>query len=70
LSIAFISPENKIERISYISPCSEKVVASEKKCVIAIEANHDFFVKNDIKVGDSIHLSTENDDTYIEFKHT
>jgi uncharacterized protein len=69
LAIAFISPENKIEEISYISPCSKKVVASGKKCVMAIEANHDFFSKNNIRVGDFIHISTEDDATYVEFKN-
>lgn len=68
LSIAFISPENKIERISHIKPLSTKVVSSEKKCTMALEANPDFFVKRNIQIGDFIKIIKNDNDTYVEFE--
>jgi len=64
LDIAFISPENKIVKITNIEPISSsssiKTVSSDTDCLMAIETNIDFFSENDIKIGDKITLE-END---------
>jgi len=68
LSIAFVSPDNKIVKITDIKPLSEKVVSSEENCNVAIEANLDYFEKNKIGVGSKINVITENDDSiYVIF---
>lgn len=67
LSIAFISTENKIKKIDFISPFSDKVVNSEDDCNMAIEANYDFFDKNKINVGDKIDIIEKNGNTFIKF---
>ena len=68
LSIAFISEDNKITNIEQISPFSLKCVASDKNCSIAIEANHDFFDKNDIGIGNSIDIVKDGINDYVIFK--
>ncbi|MCK5763629.1 MAG: DUF192 domain-containing protein [Clostridiales bacterium] len=68
LSIAFISPDNKITNIEQISPFSLKCVESNVNCSIAIEANHDFFDKNDIGIGSSIDIIKDGIQNYIIFK--
>lgn len=68
LSIAFVSQENKIISIEQISPFSLKCVASDTDCSIAIEANHDFFDKNDIGVGSSIEVVKDGIQNYIIFR--
>lgn len=67
LAIAFVSPENIIEKIDYISPCNSKVVNSDVDCDRAIEANYDFFTKNNVKVGDKIEVISEDITTLIKF---
>lgn len=67
LAIAFVSPENVIEKISYISPCSEKIVSSDTDCNMAIEANYKFFEENKISAGMKISVSKEKDKTIICF---
>lgn len=67
LSIAFVSPKNIIEKISYISPHSTNAVSSESDCNLAIEANYDFFQKNKIMVGDSISIVEEDGKTLVKF---
>ena len=60
LDIAFISPENKITKITNIKPMSMKTVSSDTDCCVAIEANMDFFAKNNISVGDEISIDSDN----------
>jgi uncharacterized membrane protein (UPF0127 family) len=67
LAIAFISPEKEIKKISYISPLSNKAITSEKDCDIAIEANYDFFSKNDIWVGEKVDIVKEDNTTFVVF---
>ena len=67
LAIAFISPENEIAKISYISPCSTTVVASDYDCIMAIEANYDFFNKNGINRGNKIDIINEGEENYVKF---
>jgi len=67
LSIAFINKENKISKISYISPFSTKAVSSDNSCNIAIEANYDFFTRNKIKEGDNINIIKDRDTTFVSF---
>ena len=68
LSIAFVSKNNKIIKIEKISPLSLKCVASDIDCSIAIEANHDFFEKNNIGIGSSIDIVKDGIQDYIIFK--
>ena len=68
LSIAFVSKDNKIAKIEQISPLSLNCVESETDCSIAIEANHDFFDKNNIGVGSSIDIVKDGVHNYIIFK--
>lgn len=67
LAIAFVSPEKEIVKISYISPCSDVAVVSEVDCDTAIEANYDFFKKNNIWVGDKIEVVNEGGETLVRF---
>jgi uncharacterized protein len=67
LSIAFISADNTIEKISYISPNDSSIVESKVDCNRAIEANYDFFTKNKIKEGDKIEIVTDRTKTFIKF---
>jgi len=67
LDIAFISSENKIEKISYIIPLSEKMVTSDVNCNMAIETNCNFFSKNKIKVGDKINIVDNKEGKKIIF---
>jgi len=67
LSIAFVSKDDIIEKISYISPYSTKLVSSDIDCISAIEANYDFFQKNKISVGTKISVVEERDKTFIKF---
>jgi len=68
LSIAFVSQDNKIISIEQISPFSLKCVESSTNCSIAIEANHDFFDKNNIGVGSSIDVVKDGINNYVIFK--
>jgi uncharacterized membrane protein (UPF0127 family) len=68
LSIAFVSQDNKITNIEQISPFSLKCVASDTDCSIAIEANHDFFDKNNIGIGSSIDIVKDGTQDYVIFK--
>jgi uncharacterized protein len=68
LDIAFISDDNIITKISNISPFSTKIVSSDDKCNIAIEANYGYFNKNKINVGDKININwLENKMANINF---
>jgi uncharacterized membrane protein (UPF0127 family) len=67
LAIAFVSPEKEIVKISYISPCSTKSVDSEIDCNMAIEANYDFFKKNNINIGSKIEVINEDYSTLVKF---
>ena len=61
LDIAFISPENKVVKISRIKPFCKDGVCSDVDCTMAVEANDGFFASNGVKVGDSIRISQEDD---------
>ncbi len=67
LSVAFVSPDNTIKKISYISPCNNTAVSSDVDCDRAIEANYDFFSKNNVKVGDKIEIISEDYNTLVKF---
>ncbi len=67
LSIAFVSKDNIIEKIEYISPGDEAVVCSDHDCDKAIEANYNFFDKNKIWIGDKISIVEEDDSTFVKF---
>ena len=67
LAIAFVSPEKEIVKISYISPCSTKCVDSTIDCNMAIEANYDFFKKNNINIGSKIEVINEDYLTLVKF---
>ena len=69
LVIAFVSPEKEIVKISYISPCSDKRVESGVDCDMAIEANYDFFEKNNINIGSKIEVINKDYETLIKFKN-
>jgi uncharacterized membrane protein (UPF0127 family) len=66
LAIAFIS-DNKIVKISNISPCSTKCVDSTVDCDTAIEANYDFFKKNNINIGSKIEVINDDNRTLVKF---
>jgi len=68
LSIAFVDNNNKIINIEKISPFSLKCVGSEANCSIAIEANHDYFEKNNIGIGSSIDIVKDGINDYVIFK--
>jgi len=61
LDIAFVSPENKIVKITNIKPMSENSVSSDTDCLIAIEANIDFFSANNICVGDEVLIGEDKE---------
>lgn len=67
LAIAFVSSDNIIEKISYISPHDSRSVSSDTDCDKAIEANYDFFTKNRIDVGDRIELINDGFKTLVKF---
>jgi uncharacterized protein len=67
LDIAFVSPENKIVKIDHISPLNMSPVYSDDDCIIAVEANYNFFADNKIKVGDSVDTLIEGYETYVIF---
>jgi len=67
LSIAFINSDNVIEKISYISPHDSRAITSETDCDRAIEANYDFFTKNNVKVGDKIEIINDDIKTFVKF---
>lgn len=68
LSIAFIDKNKTIKKIDYIKPCSDKVVDSYYDCKFAIEANYDFFQKNNIIEGSKVAFINEKDDIYVKFE--
>jgi uncharacterized membrane protein (UPF0127 family) len=67
LAIAFVNTEKEIVKISYISPCSTKCVDSEVDCNMAVEANYDFFKKNNINIGSKIEVINEDYSTLVKF---
>ena len=67
LAVAFVSPEKEIVKISYISPCSDKCVDSETDCNMAVEANYDFFKKNNINIGSKIEVVNDDCSTLVKF---
>ena len=54
LDIAFIDKNLNIVKIADIKPLSTKIVSSDKECIMAIEANLDFFRDNKIRIGDKV----------------
>ena len=67
LAIAFVNTEKEIVKISYISPCSTKCVDSEIDCDMAIEANYNFFEKNNINIGSKIEVIYDDHSTLVKF---
>ena len=67
LAIAFVSPDKEIVKISYISPCSTNCVDSETDCDMAIEANYNFFRKNNISKGSKIEVINDDINTFVRF---
>ena len=68
LAVAFISTEKEIVKISHIKPCSMNAVSSDIDCNMAIEANYDFFQKNNIIVGNKIEIIDDYCSILIKFK--
>jgi uncharacterized membrane protein (UPF0127 family) len=69
LSIAFVSPDHKIQKITYISPMSTVAVDSSVDCNMAIEANWDFFTKNGVTEGHRVKfVDGEDGATYVAFE--
>lgn len=69
LAIAFVSPDNRIQKITHISPMSTIAVDSGTDCNMAIEANYDFFTKNKVREGHGIKIAKDDDGlTYISFE--
>lgn len=56
LDIAFVDTKNRIVDIQEIHPLSQKSVACKEDCVIAVEANIDYFKDNNISIGDTISI--------------
>jgi len=67
LAIAFVSEDDIIQKIDYISPGDESMVCSDCDCDKAIEANYDFFEKNKIWIGDKISVVEDGGNTFIKF---
>lgn len=67
LDIAFINPENKIVKIDRIMPFSLKTVTSDTDCLMALEANADFFASNKIKAGDYVRIRQKDKDDIAIF---
>ena len=68
LSIAFISHDHVIQKISYISPLSTRAVASDVDCNMAVEANYDFFTQHRIREGQKVKVVDEDGVTFISFE--
>jgi len=69
LDIAFVSPENKIVKIDHIKPYCLSGVSSDMDCHLAIEANMNFFSKNDIMIGDKVDIEKDDEGFYsVSFK--
>lgn len=56
LDIAFVDEKNKIVDIQEIHPHDHRSVSCKSDCLMAIEANIDYFKDNNIRVGDVIQL--------------
>jgi uncharacterized protein len=67
LDIAFVSTDDKIVKIDHISPFDMSPIRSEDACTVAIEANHNFFSDNKIKIGDSVDTVIDGYNTYLVF---
>ena len=67
LAIAFVSSDNVIKKISYISPGNDDTICSDVDCDRAIEANYDFFTKNNVKIGDKVEIMNEDYTTLVKF---
>jgi uncharacterized membrane protein (UPF0127 family) len=71
LDIAFVDENDCIVKIDLIKPNSMKIVSSEAKCAIAIEANEGFFKSHNINVGDKIVVEKDSHKgTFIKFEST
>jgi len=68
LDIAFVNSDGLIKNIDMISPLNKKPVKSNGHCLYAVEANAGFFEENNIKVGDKVKLSDDNNDTCLVFQ--
>jgi len=69
LDIAFVNPDGVIEKISHISPLSEKHVSSDNQCAMAIEANLGYFSYRNVKSGDKITIDELSDKTGMVLFH-
>lgn len=68
LDIAFVNSDGVIVDIKEIEPHSLKAVASDKECCMAIEANIDYFSKNNIRIGDKVEIKEDPyDGTFVSF---
>ena len=56
LDIAFVDSEHKIVDIKEIHPLDQRSVGCDKDCLMAIEANIDYFKDNNIAVGDKVDI--------------
>ena len=65
LDIAFINKDGIIESIKKLEPHNLNPVYSESEVLYALEVNRDWFIENNIKVGDRIFDSIEKDTVRI-----
>lgn len=56
LDIAFVDEDHRIVDIKEIHPLDQKSVGCEKECLMAIEANIDYFKDNNINIGDKVDI--------------
>ena len=68
LDIAFITNENVIVKIDRIKPLLRDIVSSDVNCLMAIEANQDYFASNGIEKGYKIELEDGDDGQLVLFK--
>ena len=65
LDIAFINKDGIIENIKKLEPHNLNPVYSESEVLYALEVNRDWFIENNIKVGDRVFDSIEKDTVRI-----
>ena len=66
LDIAFINKDGIIESIKELEPLNTNPVYSDSNVLYALEVNRGWFVENNIKVGDRVFDSIEEDTIKIE----
>ena len=60
LDIAFIDEDSRITKIAHIPRLSERLISSDKSCLMALETNIGYFHQYHIKAGHSIKINPYN----------